>query len=335
MSLDTFVREMPKVELHVHLEGSIRPATLLKLASRHGMALPADTVEGLQEWYQFRDFKHFVEVYVAISKTIKTPEDIELIAREFLEGQAEQNILHSDVTFTSMTIERFAGIPWDEQLDALNRARDYGERELNTTMSMILDIVRGCTPEAALRVAEQAVAAHGNGVGALGLAGEEGRCPVETYHEAFALAKAGGLPIIPHAGETQPASSVMESLRATDATRIGHGVRSIEDKEVFQTLIDRGVTLEVCPTSNICLGVYPALSEHVLPRLLDAGIAITINSDDPPMFNTTLTNEYIKSAETFGLSTEDLRALALNAARVTLVDESRRSKLLATIDGYA
>ena len=134
---------MPKVELHVHLEGSIRPETVLQLARRNHIALPADTVDGLRDWYRFRDFPHFVQVYVAVSKTIKTADDIELITREFLEGQAAQNILHSEVTYTACTIEKYNGIPWDQQIEALNRARAYGEKDLGVTMGLILDIEIG------------------------------------------------------------------------------------------------------------------------------------------------------------------------------------------------
>ena len=147
MSLEE-CRALPKVELHVHLEGSIRPGTVLELAKRNGVKLPHDTLEGLREWYRFRDFPHFVEIYVAVSKCIQTAEDVEFIAREFLVGQKEQNILHSEVTYTASTIEKYCGIPWDEQIDALERAMSWGREELGVTMGLIIDIVRGDSAEA-------------------------------------------------------------------------------------------------------------------------------------------------------------------------------------------
>jgi adenosine deaminase len=332
MRVQEFAKQLPKVELHVHLEGSIRPETVLKLAARNRVDLPANTVEGLRDWYRFVDFPHFVEVYVAISRTIKNPEDLELITREFLQGQAGQNVLHSDVTFTASTIEQFNGIPWPEQLAAINRAREYGEKELGTSMSLILDIVRGHTAERALEVASWAVEAMGNGVGALGLAGEEARGEISDYRAAFNLAREAGLPIIPHAGETEGPWSVAACLRETGCTRIGHGVRSIEDPEVIDELTARGVTLEVCPSSNVCLRGYPSLKDHPFAKLVAAGLTVTINSDDPPMFDTTLTDEYIRVAETFGFSNEDLRRFDLAAARVALVSESRRRELVETIE---
>ena len=325
---------MPKVELHVHLEGSIRPETVLKLAQRNNVPLPADTVEGLQEWYRFRDFPHFVTVYVAISKTIKTAEDIELIAREFLEGQKQQNVLHSEVTYTAATIEQYNGISWPDQLAALNRAREYGEKELGITMCLILDIVRGCTPERAMQVAHWAVEAHGNGVCALGLAGEEGRGTSQHYIDAFNYAHEHGLPVIPHAGETQGAWSVAECLRDAKATRIGHGVRCLEDMAVVESLRAGSVTLEVCPSSNVCLDVFPSIERHCLPELLKQDLCVTINSDDPPMFGTTLTEEFVKVARAFSLNEVELRKLSLNAARAALVSDARRAGLVSAIEGF-
>ncbi len=164
-------RAMPKVELHVHLEGSVRPETVLRLAERNGVTLPADTVEGLAEWFTFRDFPHFVEIYVAVSNCIRSAEDIEFIGREFLVGQAEQNILWSEVTYTATTIKRMSGVPWDEQIDALNRAMAWGKKELGVGMGLIVDVVRGRPLEEAIQTAEWAVGARDMGVVALGLAG--------------------------------------------------------------------------------------------------------------------------------------------------------------------
>ncbi|AIE84719.1 adenosine deaminase [Fimbriimonas ginsengisoli] len=319
---------MPKVELHVHLEGSIRPETVLKLAQRHGITLPAATAEGLRDWYRFRDFPHFVEVYVAVSKCIKTPDDIELIAREFLQGQAEQNVLHSEVTYTASTIEKHNGIAWPDQHAALKRAIEYGERELGVSMALILDIVRGDPAERGCQVADWAIAAHGDGVCALGIAGIEGAVPADTYADAFRAAHEAGLPVIPHAGETKGAQSVREALDKTGCVRIGHGVRCLEDPGVVRALRDRQIPLEVCPSSNVCLGVFPTLAEHTLPRLLDEGLYVTINSDDPPMFDTTVSNEFHRCAETFEFDENILWTLCLNAARASLLPEEKKRELV-------
>jgi adenosine deaminase len=325
---------MPKVELHVHLEGSIRPETVLKLAQRNKVALPADTVEGLHGWYKFRDFPHFVDVYVSVSKCIKTADDVELITREFLDGQKAQNILHSEVTYTASTIEKYNGIPWPDQLEALKRAREYGEKELGITCCFILDIVRGDSPERGLEVAKWAVGAKDEGICALGLAGEEGRVKASHYQQAYDYAKDNGLPVIPHAGETQGAWSVQDVMDAMDPKRIGHAVQCLQDPAVVAELKQKGVTLEVCPSSNICLNVFPSLQAHPLPKLMQEGLKVTINSDDPPMFGTTLTDELIISEEAFQLGKEELKQLQLNAIDAALISEARKNELRHLLNNY-
>lgn len=332
-SLLQFLRAMPKVELHVHLEGSIRPETLLTLARRNGVHLPYDTVEGLREWYIFRDFPHFVEIYVAISRCLKTADDIELIAREFLTGQAEQNIKHSEVTYTAYTIYQFCHIPFDDQLAALNRARAWAERELGVTMLVILDIAREVRAEIGLVTADWAIQAHGKGVAALGLGGYEVGHPPEKHRGAFDRAHKAGIPCIPHAGETGDASSIWGALNSLHALRIGHGVRCVDDPALVKYLREHEVPLEVCPTSNLCLGVAPSLVAHPLPRLLAEGLYVTLNSDDPPMFNTTLTDEYIKCADAFGWDAPLCERLSLNALRASLLSPATRTTLEAQFKG--
>ncbi len=331
-----FCLRIPKVELHVHLEGSIRPETVLKLSERNKVELPANTLEGLKDWYKFRNFPHFVEIYVAVSKCIKTPDDIELITREFLEGQAAQNILHTEATYTATTIEKHNGISWPDQHAALKRALKYGKEELGVTASFILDIVRGDPAERGLELAHWAVGAHGDGVCALGMAGIEGICPADRYAEAFAYAHANGLPVIPHAGETKGAESVAEALLVTQPVRIGHGVRCLEDPAVVRELVAKQIPLEVNPTSNVCLGVVASLEAHPLPLLMDEGLYITINSDDPPMFGTTLTDEFFRCAETFGFSEDILWSLCVNAANAALLPPDEKKALIAKMrEGFA
>ncbi len=322
---------MPKVELHVHLEGSIQPETLIELARHNSVALPADTVEGLRQWYRFTDFRHFIEIYLTISCCICSPEDIELIARDFLRHQAAQNVRYSEVTFTPYTHFRAnRQIPFDEQFDALSRARQWGIEELGVAANWVLDIARNARPiEHGLQVAEWAINGKDRGVVALGLGGLEAGNPPELFKEAFDLARAAGLASVPHAGEIAGAESVRGAIETLQARRIGHGVRCLEDASLVATLRERQIPLEVCPTSNICLGVAPSIAEHPLPRLMDEGLYVTINSDDPPMFNTSLTNEYLSVAETFGFGIETIEQFALNAVRATLLPEPARARMEA------
>jgi adenosine deaminase len=330
MSVESYLRAMPKVELHVHLEGSIRPATLLTLARRHHIALPADTVEGVRRWYTFTDFAHFVEIYIAISSCLRAPEDIELIAREFLKGQAAQNIRHSEVTYTAYTIYEHCGIPFREQLDALRRAQDWAQKEFGVTMSLTLDIAREEAPAEGLITAEWAVSAMNEGVSALGLGGSEIGHPPEKHKPAFDLAWHAGLPSVPHAGETAGPESIWGALHALHAVRIGHGVQCLRDPALVEYLRANQIPLEVCPTSNVCLGIAPTLEQHPLPRLLDAGLCVTINSDDPPMFNTTLNAEYVALATVFGLNVSHIEQLSLNALRASFLPVTKKRAMEQT-----
>jgi adenosine deaminase len=321
---------LPKVELHVHLEGAIRPETLLKLAGRNSVPLPADDLDGLRQWYTFRDFPHFVEIYMTIARCLRTVDDIELVAREFLQGQAAQNIVHSEVTYTAFTQFLQRGLPLEAQLAAINRARDWAERELGVTMLLIIDIVREREgPEDALAIAEFAIRGHGNGVGALGLGGFERGHPPDKFARAFDRARNAGLPCILHAGETGGAESIWSALRVGRSVRLGHGVRCLEDPALVAHLRAQQIPLEVCPSSNVCLGVAPSWAGHPLPKLMAEGLYLTLNSDDPPMFSTTLTDEYVKAAQTFGWGAETFEQLSLNALRASLLPEPRRRSLEA------
>lgn len=327
-AFDDQIRAMPKVELHVHLEGSIQPATLLALARRHDIPLLANTVEGLRAWYTFTDFPHFIEIYKTISACLRTPDDIELIAREFLAGQAAQNIRYSEVTYTAFTHYATKGLSFVDQLAALNRARVWAEAELGVSMGLIIDIERTVTPDEGLLVADWVIGALGQGVVALGLGGPELGYPPERFAAAFDRALAAGAPRVPHAGETAGPASIWGALRSLHAQRIGHGVRCLEDPALVAELRDRQIPLEVCPTSNVCLHVVPSMAAHMLPRLLAEGLTVTLNSDDPPMFNTTLTGEYLAAAHTFGLSLADLRQLVLNAAQASLLPTEKKAILI-------
>jgi adenosine deaminase len=329
MSLETFIQAMPKVELHVHLEGAIQPEALLSLAKRHRVKLPADTIEGVRAWYRFKDFDQFAKIYLTISSCIRTPDDIEWIAREFFAGQPAQNIRYSEVTYTAYTHYYFKKIPFADQLAALNRARAWAEAEHGIRAGFVIDIPRVISAKNGVMVADWAIGGMGNGVIALGLGGPEVGNPPERYRTAFERARAAGLPRVPHAGEMEGPRSLWGALRALDANRIGHGVRCLEDPALVAELRARQIPLEVCPTSNVCLHVAPTMADHPLPRLLAEGLYVTINSDDPPLFNTTLTSEYLAVARTFRMSADDLERLVLSAVRASLLPESARAKLEA------
>ena len=332
MSLARFIEAMPKVELHVHLEGAIEPPTLLKLAQRHNIALPAQTVDGLRAWYTFTGFPHFIDVFTLVSSCIRTPDDIELIAREFLAGQARQNILYSEVTYTAYTHYVSKGLSFGDQLSALNRARAWAQAEYGVTAGWVIDIPRNIPAEDGMWTADAAIRGMGDGVVALGLGGPEVGNPPQKFAAAFARAHEAGLPSVPHAGETSGAESIWGALRVLNADRIGHGVRCTEDPALVAELRARQIPLEVCPTSNVCLKVAPSMAEHPLPRLLAEGLCVTIGSDDPAMFNTTLTDEYLAIASTLGMTVGRIERLVLNGVRAALLPPEERASMSAAFE---
>ena len=327
MSLASYIQAMPKVELHVHLEGSIRPETLLMLAERNRVELPVKDLDSLRSWYEFRDFDHFLVIYKTIGRCLKTADDIELIARQFLKGQAEQNIRHSEVTYTAYSQYQANRIPFEDQLAAINRARDWAADELGVTMTLTVDISRELPAEEGMITANWAISGMGRGVTALGLGGPEVGNPPEKFTAAFEEAYEAGLPAIPHAGEMAGPESIRGALDALCAMRIGHGVRCLEDADLVAELRERQIPLEVCPTSNICLKVFPAIEAHPLPELIAEELCVTVNSDDPPMFSTTLTDEYKLLDRVFGLDVKVIEQLALNAVRASLIPEGQKKAL--------
>ena len=322
MALTDFIRDMPKVEIHVHLQGSTRPETLLKLAQRNNIDIPATTLDQLRDWYAFTDFEHFLQVYDIICTCLQTADDIELLTREFLVGQAEQNIRYTELTYTPPR-----HIPFEDQLPALNRGREWGERELGVKMNLVIDIPRGKSADIGMQVADFAISGINNGIVAFGIGGMEAGNLPEKFADAFAKTRAAGLPCVPHAGEVVGPESIWNALEVTQPARIGHGVRCLEDPALVDELRRRQIPLEVCPTSNVCLGVVDRIEDHPLPRLMDEGLYVTINSDDPPMFNTTLTDEYLQAVDVFGFDVETIQQLVLNALRVTFLPDAEKASM--------
>jgi len=336
--LHRFAEAMPKVELHIHLEGSIRPETALALARRHDIRLPADDPAGLQEWFRFRDFLHFIDVYVALSDLLRTPEDFEFITVELGREMARQNIRYAEVTFTAYTHLGWQqkGLTPDDIIAGLDAGRAAIRRQFGVEIAWIIDIPRNLSfsrttglynGRASMPTVDIALAWREHGVVALGLGGYEIGAPPEPFAEAFDRARAGGLHSVPHAGEHVGPEGVWGAIRSLQAERIGHGVRAIEDPALVAYLVEEQIPLEICPTSNVRLGVYPDFASHPLRRFWDAGAYVTVNSDDPPLFNTTLNQEYRVLVDEFGFGANELEQVSLNAVRASFLPESQKSEL--------
>jgi len=328
MSLHTFARRMPKVELHVHLEGAIRPATLLQLARRNGVRLPARDEDELRDFYRFRDFAHFVAVFEMITGCLRTPDDYRLIAYEFGSECARQHVRYAEVTFTVISNQRETGLPWEVILEGLNAGRAQARAQFGVDWGWVFDISRDY-PETQGPVLEVALAARDRGVVALGLGGSEARFPAHLFERTFERARQAGLPRVPHSGEHAGPESMWATLRLLHADRVGHGVRCVEDPTLVDHLRQHQVPLELCPTSNVCLGVYPDYAAHPLRRLWDAGLWVTVNSDDPPMFGTDLNREYEVLIDHFAFGADELEQVSLNGLRASLLPPADKARLEA------
>jgi aminodeoxyfutalosine deaminase len=319
----------PKIELHVHLEATIQPETLLAIAKRNGETLPADTVEGLRELYRFRDFDHFIEVWILTTNCLRTEEDF----RQVVVGYAAEARRHGAVYLEAIfsPIERtWRGVSWAEIFEGYCSGTEQAREEHGVEVRLNPDITRSASLDDALELVREAARYRDRGVVAVGLGGEEAVYPPEPFAPAFQAAREAGLGSVPHAGEVVGPASIRGALDALEPDRIRHGIRAIEDPGLVQELADRGLVLDVTPISNIRTRAVASLEEHPLPDLVNAGVRCSVSTDDPVMFDTDLTREY-EAAESLGL---DPRKLYDDALAGALCDEATKARLQRLADAY-
>jgi aminodeoxyfutalosine deaminase len=328
--LETFIRRMPKAEIHVHLEGSVRPATLLELAQRNGVRPPASDEAGLREFFRFRDFPHFIEVYIAVCSCLRTPEDFATIVLELGEDAAAQNIRYLEIHFNPETNVRKRGLDFHQMLDGMNRGRAEARERWGVEMRWIADGVRDSetSPYSVTQTVDWITALSADeGVVALGLGGNEVGYPPTPFVKDFARARAAGLHAVAHAGETTGHTTICDSLDFLGVERIGHGVRAIDNPGLVERLARDRVPLELCPTSNLCTGVVSSFADHPFPAFDGAGVLVTVNSDDPPLFGTTLTEEFFVLARHWGYDADGIQRIALNAVDAAFLPDEEKSQM--------
>jgi aminodeoxyfutalosine deaminase len=312
----------PKIELHVHLEGTVRPETLLAIAQRNDYALPADTVEGLAPLYDYRDFAHFIEVWILTTNALRTRDDFRRVVVDYAEEAARFGAVYLEAIFSPA--ERTSrGISWDEifggYCDGVEEARERHGVEIRLTPG----IYRGLSLEGAKELVRVAARYRDCGVVAVGLGGLEADFPPEPYAPAFELAQAEGLASVPHAGEVAGPASIRGALDALHADRIRHGIRAIDDPALVEELRDREIVLDVCPISNVRTGAVPSLEVHPLRELAAAGVRCSVSTDDPAMFDTDLGREH-EAAASLGVSPRKAYEIGVAGA---LCDEATRARL--------
>jgi aminodeoxyfutalosine deaminase len=323
-----FIAGLPKAELHVHHIGSASPRIVSELAARHPGTVPADP-ERLRDFFTFRDFDHFIEVYLAVVDLVRTPEDVRLLTYEIAAEMAEQNIRYAELTCTPYTNVQ-AGVPIEAFVEATEDARVAAERDHGVVLRWIYDIPGELGIPAAEATVSYLDVAPPTLVG-FGLGGPEVGVPRPQFKPHFDAARAAGLRSVPHAGETTGPDTIWDALEHLGADRIGHGTSATQDPELLRHLVDHQVPLEVCPTSNIATRSVPALDEHPVREMVAAGALVTINSDDPPMFGTDLNTEYAIAARLLGLDAQGIAALARNAVEASFIDTPTKNKINAEI----
>lgn len=337
--LSDFIAGLPKAELHVHQVGSASPRIVSELAARHPGTVPSDPDE-LGRFFEFRDFAHFIDVYLAVVDLVRTPEDVRMltyeVAREMAEGQ---RLRYAEVTCTPYTSVRpdrdDVGMPIEAFTEAIEDAREAAERDFGLVLRWIYDV----PGEFGLPSADATLAyALEHGPAALvgfGLGGPEIGVPRPQFRAHFDAARAAGLHSVPHAGETTGPETVWDAVRLLGAERIGHGTSSATDPALLAHLADAAITLEVCPSSNVATRAVATLAEHPLVAFVEAGVPVTINSDDPPMFGTTLNAEYAIAADLLGLDHHGVADLSRAAVRASFAPVDVQARILGEIDAYA
>lgn len=313
-----------KIELHVHLEGAIRPATLLDIARRNGAQLPADTVEGLTELYRFTDFRHFIEVWKLTTNCLRTAEDFRQVVVDYAAEAASFGAVYVEGIFSPP--ERvLLGLDWDEIYTGYTEGAVEAFERFGVRMQFTPDIYRnGCPIELAIECAEVSVRYRDRGIVGIGIGGYEPGFPLSPYRKAIEIAHDGGLAFVPHAGEAAGPESIREALDL-GARRIRHGIRAVDDPDLLAEIVERQIVLDVAPISNLRTGVVKSLDEHPLPQLVAAGAQCSINTDDPAMFNTDLGQDYAAAAK-LGVTSDAAFEAGLRGA---LIDDLTRNQLRA------
>ena len=323
---------LPKAELHCHLQGTAPPALIRRIAERNGVELP-DDLEDEGGRYAWDDFAGFFRAFDVAGLCLRTPGDYRDITVAYLTAAAEEGAVYVEL-FSSPDLAARAGLGFAEHLEGIVAGIADAEQACGIVGRLILTCQRHLGPERAREVAEAMVAEPHPYVVGLGMSGDETKFEARDFTTAYRVAADAGYGCTAHAGEIGGADSVAAVIEALPVSRIGHGVRAIEDAAVIEEIRRRGIVLEVCPTSNVLLGVYPDLASHPFRRLRDAGCRVTLNSDDPPYFGTTLAGEYEIAARHFGLDEAALLEVTRTALRAAFVDDETRERLLTQVDAY-
>jgi adenosine deaminase len=330
--MKAFIENMPKVELHLHIEGTLEPDLMFALAHRNKIKLPYNSVQEIHNAYQFTNLQSFLDIYYQGANVLQTEQDFYDLMWAYLKKAADQNVRHTEIFFDPQT-HTARGIPFDVFMPGFQRAKKEAQEKLGITAELILCFLRHLCPAAALETLEQA-SPYKDAILGVGLDSFTKGRPPSLLTEVFQKAEEDGYLPVAHAGEEGPAEYVWEALELLNVRRIDHGIRSIDDPNLIDFLVEHQVPLTVCPLSNIKLCVFDEMSHHNIKQLLDLGVRVTINSDDPAYFGGYMNENFLATQAGLNLSKEDLYRISLNAIEASFISGDRAAELKTELDAY-
>ncbi len=325
MDTAALIRALPKLDQHVHIVGSTRPETLLWMIEDSGAESPLNNLEDVKGFYRYTDFDHFIRVYSAVNDVVTDEAYYELITYELLESEAACGVRHVEAIFSPNDHVR-RGLSYGRILDSINSGVRRGSRDFGVTCTLRADLVRNYGPETGRRVLGW-IGGKGENVSAIDLGGSERGYPPGPYAGVYAEAKRMGLRLDAHAGEAAGPESVRGAVEALGVERIGHGTTAVKDHALLREIKSRGITIEACPTSNLRIGAIKSIKEHPIRHFMKHGINVTINSDDPPMFNTDINNEYLQLHNEQGFSVDELMRISLDSVETSFLPRKKKDEL--------
>jgi adenosine deaminase len=329
MELMPFIRALPKAELHLHIEGTLEPELMFELARRNGVALAYGGVEELRAAYDFSDLQSFLDIYYAGAAVLRTEADFHDLAAAYFQRAAADGVVHAEIFFDPQT-HTARGVPFATVLDGLARAAAEAQAELGISSRLIMCFLRHLSEEEAFATLEAALP-HLRRIDGVGLDSSEVGHPPAKFERVFRRCRELGLRAVAHAGEEGPAAYIVEALDHLEVERIDHGVRAADDPALMRRLAEAGTALTVCPLSNLKLKVFPALEAHNLKRMLEAGLRVTINSDDPAYFGGYIAQNYLQTAEALGLTRADLAQVARHSLEASFTTPAEREPWLTRL----
>ncbi|EGQ8259474.1 adenosine deaminase [Vibrio parahaemolyticus] len=330
--MNAFIQGLPKVELHLHIEGSLEPELMFKLAKRNGIDIPYSSPSELREAYQFEDLQSFLDLYYQGANVLRTEQDFYDLTWEYLEHCKADNVIHTEIFFDPQThTER--GIDFDTVLNGISRALADGREKLGITSQIIACFLRHLSEESAMETL-QSVLKHRDKIIGVGLDSSENGHPPAKFLRVFQKAKEAGLLTVAHAGEEGPAQNITDAIEMLEVSRVDHGVRCVEDEALVESLIETKMPLTVCPLSNIKLCVFDEMGQHNIVELLRKGVAVTINSDDPVYFGGYMTDNFLAVNQAHPMSKEELAKFTLNAIDASFIDNELKAQYRHQVEQY-